>query len=708
MRLHFKGRSAVGDDLLDTGIKALAALDIAGATMVLAATGAGGGLSVRRLRPDGTLELVDSTFFGPAFSGRVSSEIAVLQDGGTPAQVVLGASASGLFVLPVDSAGRITDRIGAVPLKDGPGAVATLAHLPGGRDGDILALAGAAGGIGVYRVAADGWLEQITALPGQGAALALAVSPGGTLLLSAGALLDQITGVVLDDAGRVSVTGTGGPDEGLGMDAATALHLVAAHGQEFAILAAAGSSSLSVLQMQTDGTFVLRDHLIDSRSSRFAAVQDIAVAEVAGQVFVVAGGGDDGINLLTLLPDGRLVHLDAIANGAAGGLSGITRLSMTGAQDALQVLAATQGDAGLAHLTVPMAGIGAVIRGGGTLTGTAGHDLIAAGSAGAALDGGAGDDILVAGLGGTTMTGGEGADLFVLQRGGGEVRITDFNPQTDRLDLSDFGFLRSPDQLTVVSRERGARITFRDEDITLDSHDGSALARADLFGPAFEGPDRFGFMTVRDWPAPPGDTVPAPPPAPDPEPATIPVSNPPPNPENDRLLVIDPDGPNAWLGGARLRFSPDDAGPMLSVSADALGRFDLSAAAGQSGILHISRGYSPGDPAIDVADALDILRLAVGLAPSFGPATPHDLIAADLDRDGAVTVADALDTLRFAVGLDTPNAPEWLFLDATEDPLAIPVREAPPAEGIWLTLPGAGEPGFETTAILLGNVDGWA
>ncbi|MFB9150067.1 hypothetical protein [Roseovarius ramblicola] len=713
MRLHFEGGSTVGDDLLDVGIEALSAVDIAGTMMVIAATGAGGGMSVRRLRPDGTLEVADSARFDGAFGGNISAQLAVLQDGGAGAQVVLGGSATGLFVLPVDTDGRIGDRIGSGPLTDGPAAVVTLAHLAGAPGGDILALAGAAEEIAVYRAAADGGFEQIASLPGQSAALALGSSQQGTVLLSAEALLDRVTGVVLDDAGTATVTGTGGPDEGLGIHAATALLLTEAHGQDFAILAAAGSSSLSVLQMRADGTFVLRDHLIDSRGSRFADVQDIAVAEVAGQVFVVAGGGDDGINLLTLLPDGRLVHLDAIANGPAGGLDGITRLSMTQAQGALQILAATQGDAGLAHLTVPMAGIGTVIRGGGTLTGTAGHDLIVAEADGATIDGGAGDDILVAGPGGTTMTGGSGADLFVLHRVGGEVRITDFNPHLDRLDLSDFSFLRNPEQLAVIAREGGARLTFRDEVILLDSHDGSGLERADLFDLAFDGPDRLGVVTVRDQPAPSDDpdpdpgAVPDPTPGPDPAPGPAPDPAPPPSLENDRLLVIDPDGLNPWLTGAQVRFVPDD-GPPLLVSADALGRFDLSAAAGQSGMLHISRDYSPGDPGIGVADALDILRLAVGLAPAFGPATPYDLIAADLDRDGAVTVADALDTLRFAVGLQTPSAPEWVFMDAAADMSMIAEGGAPPTEGMRLTLPVPGEPGFETTAILLGNVDGWA
>lgn len=690
MRLQFNARSAMGDVLVDTGIRALAVTRLAGVTTVIASTGAGGGVSLYRLRPDATLDATDSMIFAPTFTGMISRDIAVLMGGGG-AQLLLGGAASGLFSYALGADGSIGGRIAPTALPGGPAAVATLAHLPGATGGGLLALGDATDGVVLYRMTGSGPV-QVDVLPGQSAALALGATTGGAVLLSAGARIDHVLGFTVSDGSGPVPAGQAGPDEGLGMTAPTALRLVTAHGQDFALLAASGSSSLSVLQMQADGTFVLRDHLIDSLSSRFAKVQDLAVVKVAGQVFVLAGGSDDGVNLLTLLPDGRLIHLDAIAGSLQGGLDGITRLTAIHDLGALHVFAATQGDAGLAHLTVPMADIGAVIRGGGILTGTAGHDLMVAATAGATLQGGAGDDILVAAPGGgTTMTGGQGADLFVLQRNAGEVHITDFDPARDRLDLSDFAFLRSPDQLSVTPRTGGARITFGDEGITLDSHDGRPLEVGDLFGHAFEGPDRLGFFTSRD--AGGGDTAPPPPFVPD--------------PDNHRLLDVSSEDPNPWLAGAQLRFTPD-GGPALSMTADAQGRFDLSAVSGQTGHLQISRGHSTGDPAIGVTDALNILRLAVGLQPSFGPATPGDLIAADLDRDGAVSVSDALDALRFAVGLQPPNAPQWLYLDGGSDLSGISSGAVPMDEGTQLVVSDTGSAAFHVTAILLGNVEGWA
>ena len=85
--------------------------------------------------------------------------------------------------------------------------------------------------------------------------------------------------------------------------------------------------------------------------------------------------------------------------------------------------------------------------------------------------------------------------------------------------------------------------------------------------------------------------------------------------------------------------------------------------------LDATRPYRPetGDPRITASDALDALRLAVGINPSFGPARGPSFVAADINRDGQVTATDALDILRAAVGLTAAARPEWVFFDAATD-----------------------------------------
>ena len=121
-------------------------------------------------------------------------------------------------------------------------------------------------------------------------------------------------------------------------------------------------------------------------------------------------------------------------------------------------------------------------------------------------------------------------------------------------------------------------------------------------------------------------------------------------------------------GETDLRFTLSDESERL-VTTDASGAFELELPTGLTGHLDMATGAA--DPvAIDVGDALDALRLAVGLQPSFGPATPHDLIAADVDFSGQLGVDDALDILRMAVGLDVQDAsPGHYVLIDPDDPL---------------------------------------
>jgi cyclophilin family peptidyl-prolyl cis-trans isomerase/methionine-rich copper-binding protein CopC len=63
---------------------------------------------------------------------------------------------------------------------------------------------------------------------------------------------------------------------------------------------------------------------------------------------------------------------------------------------------------------------------------------------------------------------------------------------------------------------------------------------------------------------------------------------------------------------------------------------------------------------ITAADALDALKLSVGLAASKGNSW-KELIAADMNHNGVVTAADALEILKTSVGINTIQ-PSWVFV----------------------------------------------
>lgn len=161
------------------------------------------------------------------------------------------------------------------------------------------------------------------------------------------------------------------------------------------------------------------------------------------------------------------------------------------------------------------------------------------------------------------------------------------------------------------------------------------------------------------------------------------------------------------LVGASVTFTPSGASaPALGDATDTAGRFALGLAEAASGHLDAHLSHGAGDPTITAGDALDVLRIAVGLDPSFGPAQPQNFVAADLNGDGRVTAADALDVLRHAVGLESQHAPKWAFFDAGLDwaALALGRDDVAVERGIDIAALDTGLD-MPMTGILLGNME---
>jgi hypothetical protein len=111
------------------------------------------------------------------------------------------------------------------------------------------------------------------------------------------------------------------------------------------------------------------------------------------------------------------------------------------------------------------------------------------------------------------------------------------------------------------------------------------------------------------------------------------------------------------------------------------------------------------DSAITANDALQALRLAVGLTKSDGTAEWHDYIAADINMDGQVTANDALNILKFAVGLTDGPPADWVFVDGDADWSGIGRRDTNYEEGVWLENIVA-DTSVNMTGILVGDVNG--
>lgn len=642
MWLQSRGRSGTGGEIFAQGVTATDVLHTDAGQFVLGVTRSGGGVMAVRIEEDGSLTLVDSRIFPELLDPVLTGKLTLVETATGPV-VFVGTGRDHLVGYRIAEDGQIGARVEMAH-------EAVLSEIESGSDQMLRALA----------------LHSDTApLPGgswQTDTLALERAGSGpdAPLVVIGAIDDHIT---VMPGGEASAIAHFGAEQGLGIAAPTALELIETDLGHWAVLAAAGSSSLSVMAVTPDGGVLPTDNVIDTRGTRFDDVQALASARWGDEVLLVAGGGDHGLTLFRLSPDGRLVWLDTLEHQIADGLYNISALSALVVDQTLVVTAGSQRDPGLANVTVSLADLG-----------ISGH----------VATGGAGHDLLIASSGNTVLTGGAGADIFALRLQDAPVEITDFQVGIDRLDLSDWPMLRSVDQLVIVTTPEGARVTYREFSVEIASDHGGELTADEIFPDGLQGPDRMFFLSdTQDGGTTPEDDVPDPAePAPD-------------TPENGpRILDHEGNG----VSGATITLTQPVGAPIVTQS-DVDGRFSLPPAA--EGALSLTRFHTAADPAITAADALNILRLAVGLDDW---AAPLDFVAADIDRNGRVTASDALEVLRIAVGLTPKAAPEWVFLDSAADLGAINARDV--VYDTKIHLDGSDATDLTFTAILLGNVDG--
>jgi 6-phosphogluconolactonase (cycloisomerase 2 family) len=677
MVLQFEGVVATGSAALDSGIGDTALKTLNGETYLYSVTGPGGGIAVWKLVEGALPQFHDYEYFSGTITYQVGDSAVPVALAGDNQLVLDVRTATGLVGYELNPNGTV----GALQETDsltGGGDISALVQI-----GNVLTIAHeATGQIATYTVNGDGSLSLAASVTGQADSMQVLQAGTGQFVITADAVSGAISTFGVDQGtGALTTIDNSDTLATLGIATPTAVEVVQAYGQSWVVVAGAGSNSLSVMELAADGRLIATDHVLDSLHTRFETVQDLAVVEADGHVFVVAGGGDDGVTLFTLTPNGQLVHLDSFADTVHSGLQNVETLSVAHVGDELQILVGSQQDSGLTQLSVSIDDLGIVQDGYGTVTGTAQNDMLRGSILDTTLMGGAGDDILIAGDGATTMHGGAGADIFVMQYGSDTTTINGFQAGVDRLDLFDYPLLRTPGQLAFTATAQGAQIEFIDEVIVINSASGGPLTSAEVFGAGFGGPDHI--------PVDFGDFAPV-------EPSS-----------SGGVLgdvSISSETANPALADAEIHFTPD-GGSTISVLADDEGYFDLGLPSGTiEGELDIVKSYSLASDKISALDALQVLRISVGLDPIWGPATPENLIAADVNQDGIVNALDALDILKLSVGLPTAHDAKWVFLDKDADLSGITETDVSYETGVDVTVVD-NVITTDMTAILLGNVE---
>ena len=243
---------------------------------------------------------------------------------------------------------RLSAHAGLHDIADGPHGPVALARWDAGvtidaagavQDGahGLVALSGSASATrGESGFTLNGRHVADTAAVPLGDVTALAMLEDGRVI--AGSAFD--TGIALVSAtdGILDVALAG---DGFWHNRVSAIETLRIGGTEFAIVAASGSSSLSVFEVAGD-ELILTDHEWDSMMTRFSGVSELATVQVGGMTVVAAGGADAGLSLFELTEEGDLVHLRDIVDTRETPLDGIGGIDMTAHGDGA-LLAVTSG-----------------------------------------------------------------------------------------------------------------------------------------------------------------------------------------------------------------------------------------------------------------------------------------------------------------------------------------------------------------------------
>ncbi|HLQ17819.1 MAG TPA: calcium-binding protein, partial [Tabrizicola sp.] len=343
--------------------------------------------------------------------------------------------------------------------------------------------------IGAYSVAPNGTMTLVGTRVLDGAHTGVDISSlvpvtvgGNRFLISLSLEADVVRAFPVAPNGTLGNPTMIGASQGLGINDPSDVEVVQMAGVTYLVVASAGSSSVSVLGIGADGTMRVADHVIDTLDTRFQGVQALATATVGDRVFVIAGGGDEGITVMTLTPEGQLLNCGQLLQTPGIMLDNITAMTAQVVGGRIELFITGEGS-GITRLQIDPGTLTPIQFGGGdaaTLTGADGSDMIQGGDGDEVIQGGAGADIVMDGAGADRLFGGAGADLFVLAADGAADTIGDFQLGIDRIDLSAWGPIHSLAALTITATATGAVISYGDETLELLTPNGQPLQPAGL------------------------------------------------------------------------------------------------------------------------------------------------------------------------------------------------------------------------------------
>ncbi len=481
LRLNAVGAIGTADPEALIGITDIAVVIGPNGPMLVSTTRGDGWVTAFDIGADGLTEQ-DSWRIGSARLQLESTDLAIMSDGGVDQLLLAGLAGSSLTGLALGGTG-----FGGVTSYSARGFdMSNLRALAVSGDLGLAALR--SGGLSVIDFSGSG--TQARGVSGGDAvnhelASAVAVLALGntTYGFAAFGRDDALSSFRLSD-GRATPLATLTTDTvGGALAGPQTVRALEIGGAGYVVVAASGTGSLSVFALGAGGSLSLSDQVLDSRDTRFADAAHLEVLTVGGRAFVAVAGSDSGVSLFTLMPGGRLHHIDTIAATPDTPLRGVTDITLAEAGGELHIWAATQGAPYLVQFTTSGLNIGQTRQAGdagGALMGTGADDVLIGGAGADRISGGAGRDVLVDGAGSDTLIGGAGPDHFVFVADGQIDTVMDFQLGEDRLDFTAMPGIWDVQDLLILPQGWGAEIRYRGEVTMVRSVDGRRLERDDI------------------------------------------------------------------------------------------------------------------------------------------------------------------------------------------------------------------------------------
>ena len=495
-----KGQFQTGQSALDVGITDLMVMVQDGETVLYASSGQTGGLTSFELASNGSVSVLDTTLYNSSWADSALAEMSLIEVNGALCVAVAGSGEDQLYVYNVNTDGSLGD----VQRMTGLGTeMSRLLEVSQDQAQTVYMADTGSGMITAYNIQSNGTFaksKEVADTSETYGAEVMAIASTSVnqseYIISVSQTEKGVSAYRIDN-GQLVNTGNAGVNEGLGIMTPTDMEMIEMNGRTFILVASAPddgigqSGAITVMELAQDGSLVDTDHIIDTGNTHFGNVQSLEVVEADGRTYVIAGGGDDGVTLFVMMPNGRLQLLGTVSGDA--GLQNISTMAAQFNDGTLHLYVASEQSAGVTEITIDVSNHGDLIEadhGGGVINGSALDDILIGGAGDDSILGGAGDDLLEDGLGVDTLHGGDGADLFILRSDFTHDVIEDFQPGVDQLDLSAWPMLYNTNQLGYTATANGAILEWRGETLELIARDGQTISFAQIQAAILETADR--------------------------------------------------------------------------------------------------------------------------------------------------------------------------------------------------------------------------